>query len=130
MSEFKIDDIVMPRPSEWVTKPKILTRDSERLIGSGRLVAPYLGTVYETTWTYKYLDQFDYMTLYDAYILSCERNKSIEHDLETLDSNTGEVLKYRIYTQDDFQTPLYRIKDGIRYYTNVTFTFVGVGGGE
>ena len=130
MSDFKIDDIVMPRPSEWVTKPKILTRDSERLIGSGRLVAPYLGTVYETTWTYKYLDQFDYMTLYDAYILSCERNKSIEHDLETLDSNTGEVLKYRIYTQDDFQTPLYRIKDGIRYYTNVTFTFVGVGGGE
>ena len=80
--------------------------------------------------TYKYLDQFDYMTLYDAYILSCERNKSIEHDLETLDSNTGEVLNYRIYTQDDFQTPLYRIKDGIRYYTNVTFTFVGVGGGE
>ena len=48
MSEFKIDGIVMPRPSEWVTKPKILTRDSERLIGPG-LVAPYSGTVYETT---------------------------------------------------------------------------------
>lgn len=130
MGNFKIDGIDMPKPDVWDVKTNIVTRGSERLIGSGRLVAPFLGIVYETTWVYKYLEEEDYDILYDAYITSCTRNNSVEHDLTTLDSNTGLPLSYRMYTQNNFQAPLYSIRNGKRVYTEVTFTFVGVGGGE
>lgn len=125
---FTIDGKEMPKPSEWTTSPKIMTKDSERLVGSGKLVAPYLCTIWETTWVYKYLTQEQYDLLYDAYITSCARNKSVEHNFTTLDSNTGNILSYRMYTQSDFKAPLYRIKDGKRYYKDVSFAFVGVGG--
>lgn len=128
MGNFKIDGVDMPKPSSWSTSPHIMTSDSERLAGSGRLVAPYLTTIMETEWHYKYLSQADYDKLYDAYILSCARNRSIEHDLTTVDSNSGNVITYRVYTQSDFKAPLYRIRDGVRYYRDVKFTFVGVGG--
>lgn len=125
-----IDSIPMPRPHAFVTAPKIMTADAERLIGTGRLSAPYLQTVWETTWTYKTLVQEDYDALYDAYILSVARNKSIEHSLTTIDSNTGNLLSYTMYTQDDFIAHIYTMSNGKRQYTNVSFTFVGVGGGE
>lgn len=129
-SRFKIDGKVMPRPDEYHTRPRILTRDSQRLPGNGRLVAPYLGTVWETTWLYKYISRDKYLILYDAYILSCKRNKSIEHEFETVDSNTGEQLIYRMYTQDDFEARLHmvRLLNKETYYRDVLFTFVGVGG--
>lgn len=130
-TNFQIDEVDMPKPHIYKTRPMILTRDSERLVGSGRLIAPYLGTVWETQWTYKKLRGSDYDTIYEAYILSCDTNKSIEHTLKTLDSNTGDVLTYRIYTQDDFDGgAIARMENGIRIYKNITFTFVGVGGGE
>lgn len=127
---FTIDGAEMPIPSSWQTNPKIMTTDASRSITTGRLIAKYLQTVWETSWTYKVLYQEDYDKLYNAYILSCDRTKNIEHSFTTLDSNTGEILSYRMYTQDDFSAPLYMIRDGKRMYTNVTFTFVGVGGGE
>lgn len=125
-----IDGIEMPKPSSWMTKPNIMTSESERLVGNGKLVAKYLTTIWETTWTYKKLEQAEYDLLYDVYIKSCIRDKSLEHDFCTLDSNTGEVLSYRIYTQNDFQAPLYRIVNGKRVYKDITFTFIGVGGDD
>lgn len=127
---FMIDGVAMPIPDTWQTNPKIMTSDSHRTVSTGRLVAAYLQTVWETSWTYKVLWQEDYDRLYAAYITSCDANKSIEHSFSTLDSNTGRVLTYRMYTQDDFSAPLYMIRNGRRMYTDVTFTFVGVGGGE
>lgn len=130
MGYFQIDGVDMPKPSSWTTKPNILTAESERLVGNGKLVAPYLTTIWETTWTYKLLSQEDYDKLYDAYITSCIRNKNLEHDFSTLDSNTGKQLRYRMYTQNDFNAPLYRIHNGKRIYKDISFTFVGVGGEE
>lgn len=121
---FKIDGVEMPRPSNWLVNPKPLSTDAERVAGTGEAVIPYLRTVYEVTWEYKYLSQTDYDKLYDAYILSTIRNKSMYHTLETLDSNTGDVLTLNIYTQGDFSAPLYRIKDGVRFYKDVKFIFV------
>lgn len=128
MSNFKIDGKDMPKPSSWTTNPHIITADSERLAGSGRLITTYLTTVLETEWVYKYITQADYDILFDAYITSCRRNRSIEHTLTTIDSNTGGVISYKIYTQSDFKAPLYMVKNGVRYYRDITFTFVGVGG--
>ncbi len=130
MADFEIDGIAMPRPSSWVTKRVPLTSDSERLPGSGRLVAPYICMVLETEWTYKTLTQAEYDVLYDAYVLSSDRNKSIEHTIKTLDSNTGLSITYKMYLQSDFTAPLKRIRNGVREYVNISFTFVGVGGGE
>ena len=39
-------------------------------------------------------------------------------------SNSDKTLTLSIYTQGDFSAPLYRIKDGVRYYRDVEFTFV------
>lgn len=121
---FKIDGVEMPKPSSWQVNPKPMSSNSTRVAGTGEAIVPYLRTVYEVEWKYKYISQEDYDKLYDAYILSTIRNKSMYHTLETLDSNTGESLTLNIYTQGDFKGPLYRIKDGVRYYKDVTFTFV------
>lgn len=130
MSDFMIDGKDMPRPSDWLVNPKPISSDAERLIGNGRAVVPYLTTAYEVTWTYKYMTQEQYDVIYDAYILSTVRNKSMYHKLTTLDSNTGKSLTLDIYTQSDFSAPLYRIKGGKRYYTNIKFVFVSLGGDE
>ena len=132
--EFKIDGIDMPRPSEYQTIRHIMYDDPKRLIGSGRLVSPYKQTVLETEWLYKKMTGEEYDLIYDAYILSCERNKSGEHVLTTYDSNTGKNITYKIITESSMvngKKHLARIlPDGTREYRNVLFTFVGVGGGE
>lgn len=125
---FKIDGIEMPKPSSWQVNPKPLSSDAERLIGSGRMVIPYLSMAHEIVWNYKFISSDDYDKLYDAYIRATHRNKSMYHTLETLDSNSDNTLTFDIYTQSDFQAPLYRIKNGKRYYKDVTFTFVSLGG--
>lgn len=125
---FKIDGIEMPKPSSWQVNPKPLSSDAERLIGSGRMVIPYLSMAHEIVWIYKFISADDYDKLYDAYIRATHRNKSMYHTLETLDSNSDNTLTFDIYTQSDFQAPLYRIKNGKRYYKDVTFTFVSLGG--
>lgn len=130
MSDFMIDGIDMPKPSDWLVNPKPMSSDAERLVGSGKMVIPYLTTAYEVTWTYKYLSSEDYDKLYDAYILSTIRNKSMYHTLTTKDSNSNNVMTLDIYTQSDFSAPLYRIKNGIRYYKDVKFVFVSLGGDE
>lgn len=127
---FTIDGKSMPMPSSWVTSPQIMTTDAKRTVSTGRLVAKYLQTVWVTEWTYAYITQEQYDILYNAYILSCDINKNIEHTFTTIDSNTGKLLSYKMYTQNDFKAPLYRVRNGIREYVNVTFTFTGVGGGE
>ena len=104
----------MPKPSDWLVNPKPMSSDAERLVGSGKMVIPYLTTAWEVTWTYKYLSSADYDKLYDAYILSTIRNKSMYHTLKTKDSNSDNVMTLEIYTQSDFTAPLYRIKKGIR----------------
>ena len=128
MSDFMIDGIDMPKPSDWLVNPKPMSSDAERLVGSGKMVIPYLTTAWEVTWTYKYLSSADYDKLYDAYILSTIRNKSMYHTLKTKDSNSDNVMTLEIYTQSDFTAPLYRIKNGIRYYKDVKFVFVSLGG--
>lgn len=128
--EFAIDGVEMPRPSDWEVDRQILSSDSERLIGSGKAIVPYLTTVYVTTWKYKYLSSADYDKLDAAYIKSTIANKSMYHTLTTRDSNSDDILTIDIYTQGDFKAPLYRIKNGVRYYKDVTFTFVGLGGDE
>lgn len=130
MSDFMIDGIDMPKPSDWLVNPKPMSSDAERLVGSGKMVIPYLTTAYEVTWTYKYLSSDDYDKLYDAYILSTIRNKSMYHTLTTKDSNSNNVMTLDIYTQSDFSAPLYRIKNGVRYYKDVKFVFVSLGGDE
>lgn len=121
---FKIDGVEMPRPSDWLVNPKPMSIDAERVAGTGEAIVPYLRTVYEVTWTYKYLSSEDYDKLYNAYIKNTITNRSMYHTLETLDSNSNETLTLNIYTQGDFTAPLYRIKDGIRYYRDVKFVFV------
>jgi hypothetical protein len=128
--EFAIDGIEMPRPSDWLVNPKPMSSDAERLVGTGKMVIPYLTTAWEVTWTYKYLSQEDYDKLYDAYILSTIRNKNMYHTLITKDSNSNEIKTLEIYTQSDFTAPLYRIKNGKRYYKDVKFVFVSLGGDE
>ena len=130
MSDFMIDGKDMPKPSDWLVNPKPMSSDAERLVGSGKMVIPYLTTAWEVTWTYKYLSSEDYDKLYDAYILSTIRNKSMYHTLTTKDSNSNKVMTLDIYTQSDFSAPLYRIKNGIRYYKDVKFVFVSLGGDE
>jgi hypothetical protein len=130
MSDFKIDGKDMPKPSDWLVNPKPMSADAERLVGSGRMVIPYLTTAYEIIWTYKYLSQEDYDKLYDAYIRETIRSKSMYHTLTTKDSNSDEVLEFDIYTQSDFSSPLYRIKNGKRYYKDVKFVFITLGGDE
>ena len=130
MSDFMIDGIDMPKPSDWLVNPKPMSSDAERLVGSGKMVIPYLTTAWEVTWTYKYLSSEDYDKLYDAYILSTIRNKSMYHTLTTKDSNSDEIMTLDIYTQSDFSAPLYRIKNGKRYYKDVKFVFVSLGGDE
>lgn len=130
MSDFMIDGKDMPKPSDWLVNPKPMSSDAERLVGSGKMVIPYLTTAYEVTWTYKYLSSKEYDKLYDAYILSTIRNKSMYHKLTTKDSNSNKTLTLDIYTQSDFSAPLYRIKNGIRYYKDVKFVFVSLGGDE
>ena len=121
---FMLDGKPMPIPSSWQVDPKILTRDSKRKLSTGALWAPYICTVYTVTWTYKYLSSTDYDKLYNAYIQKTFDNRSMYHTLETQDSNSNKTLTLSIYTQGDFSAPLYRIKDGIRYYRDVEFTFV------
>ena len=130
MSDFMIDGIDMPKPSNWLVNPKPMSSDAERLVGTGKMVIPYLTTAWEITWTYKYLSSEDYDKLYDAYILSTIRNKSMYHTLTTKDSNSNKVMTLDIYTQSDFSAPLYRIKNGKRYYKDIKFVFVSLGGDE
>lgn len=130
MSDFMIDGVAMPIPDDYLINPKPMSSDAERLVGSGKMVIPYLTTAYEVTWTYKYLSSKDYDKLYDAYILSTIRNKSMYHKLTTKDSNSNKTVTLDIYTQSDFSAPLYRIKKGIRYYRDVKFVFVSLGGDE
>lgn len=128
---FKIDGVSMPKPSSYQTNPKILTGDAHRLIGNGRMVVPYVTTVWETTWHYKLIDGAMYDVIYNAYITATVNNKNMYHSLTTIDSNTGNSKTYQIYTQDDFAGHLYRVKpDGTREYDDVSFVFVGVGGEE
>lgn len=128
--EFAIDGIEMPKPSDWLVNPKPISDEAERLIGNGRAVVPYLTTAYEVTWTYKYLSAEQYDKLYDAYIRATTRNKNMYHTLTTRDSNSDDILTLDIYTQNDFSAPLYRIKNGVRYYKDVKFVFVSLGGDE
>ena len=121
---FKIDGVEMPRPSEWLINPKPLSSDAERVAGTGEAVVPYLRMVYEVTWTYKYIQTQDFDKLYNAYIKATIKNKSMYHTIETLDSNSDETLSLNVYTQSDFSAPLYRIKNGIRYYKDVKLVFV------
>lgn len=130
MSDFMIDGKDMPKPSDWLVNPKPMSSDAERLVGSGKMVIPYLTTAWEITWTYKYLSSADYDKLYDAYIMETIRKKNFYHTLTTKDSNSDKVLTYDIYTQSDFSAPLYRIKNGVRYYKDVKFVFVSLGGDE
>ena len=130
MSDFMIDGIDMPKPSDWLVNPKPMSSDAERLVGTGKMIIPYLTTAWEVTWTYKYLSSEDYDKLYDAYILSTIRKKSMYHKLTTKDSNSDKVMTLDIYTQSDFSAPLYRIKNGKRYYKDVKFVFVSLGGDE
>lgn len=121
---FKIDGVEMPRPSSWLVRPKPLASDAERIAGTGEAVVPYLRTVYEVTWTYKFLESADFDKLYNAYIQNTITNGNMYHTLETLDSNSDNTLTLNIYTQGDFEAPLYRIKNGVRQYTNIDFVFV------
>lgn len=130
MADFELDGVEMPRPSVWQTKPKLLVKEAERLIGNNRLVTDYSGVVPETTWTYKRIRQADYDILYAKYIIACAINKSIEHEVKTLDSNTGKVINYTGYTENNFEAALYRIRNGVRIYHNVVVTIVGVGGDD
>jgi hypothetical protein len=52
------------------------------------------------------------------------------HTLTTRDSNSDDIMILDIYTQSDFTAHLYRIKDGVRYYKDVEFVFVSLGGEE
>lgn len=128
--EFAIDGVEMPRPSDWLVNPKPISSDAERLIGNGKAVVPYLTTAYEVTWTYRYLSSDDYDKLYTAYIKKTIENKSMYHTLITKDSNSDNIMTLEIYTQSDFSAPLYRIKNGKRYYKDVKFVFVSLGGDE
>ena len=128
---FMIDDQPMPIPSSWQVDPQILTRDAKRKISNGRLHAPYICTVYTITWTYKYLSSDDYKTLYEAYIKATSTNKNIKHYAASADSNRKDaVFATKIYTEDSFKAPLYRINPdtGEHYYKDVVFKLVSVGG--
>jgi hypothetical protein len=128
--EFAIDGIEMPKPSDWLVNPKPMASDSERTAGTGKAIVPYLTTAYEVTWTYKFLSAEQYDILYDAYIRKTTQNKSMYHTLTTRDSNSDDIMELEIYTQGDFTAPLYRIKNGVRYYKDVKFVFVSLGGDD
>ena len=129
-NDFQIDNIPMPKPHEWAVYPNPVSQDAERLPGTGRMINPYLTMCWTIEWKYKYLSADQYDLLYDAYILSCVRNRSLYHTIRTRDSNSDSVKDFEIYTQSDFKAPLYRIKNGVRYYRDITFTFITRGGDE
>lgn len=127
------DWVDLPKPSSWLVNPKPLMSDATRAPGTGIVSMAYITTAYEIVWTYKYLSQDDYDVLYNAYVQSSINNKYPFHIIKSRDSNTDQIIYATIYLQSDFQAPLYRIKhngDGTttRYYKDVTFTFVSVGG--
>ena len=130
MSDFMIDGVDMPAPSSWQTNVVPNSSDPERAVATGELFADYVNYTLETIWTYKYLSQSDYDTLYNAYTLSTIRNRNLFHTLTTRDSNTDSVITYTMYLQSDFKAPLYRIKideetgERTRYYKDVSFTFI------
>ena len=130
MADFMIDNIEMPKPDEWATTTELLSSSAGRLPGSGKMVIEYLSTTYKTEWKYKLMTGAEFDTVYDAYVKSCKTNKSFEHSFKTLSSIDGSSLSYTMYTQNEVAAPLYMIKNGVRYYKDVTFTFVGVGGDE
>ena len=124
MAQFAIDGKEMPRPSSWLVNPKPLSLDATRVAATGEAIVPFLRSVYEVTWTYKFLSTNDYDKLYNAYIQDTIDRQDMYHVLTTLDSNSDKILTLNIYTQSDFTAPLYRIKNGIRYYKDVKFVFV------
>lgn len=132
-SRFKIDGVSMPKPSSWGCNPNIMSRDAGRLAGNGKMVIPYLSTVWTTEWNYNYLEEDDFDIIWDAYVESTIENKNFYHTLETLD-NKGRRKVYKVYTEDKPYAPIafYKHRNGreIRCYTNLKFTFVGVGGEE
>lgn len=130
MSDFMIDGKDMPKPHDWLVNVKPMSQDAERLIGNGRIIVPWLGVAHEITWTYKYLSSAEYDVIFDAYIRATVRNKNFYHTITTKDSNSDDVLTFEMYTQSDFTAPLYRIKDGVRYYKDVKFVFVTRGGDD
>lgn len=130
MGNFKLGGVDMPKPHTWEVDLVPLRTDSERLPATGRFVSNFVCYTKQVIWTYKKLTEDEYKLLYDNYVNSCTVENKGETTITTEDSNTGEVITLIIYVQDDFKAPLYRINNGKREYRNITFTFVGVGGGE
>lgn len=121
---FKIDGKDMPRPDDWQVNPKPLASDAERVAATGEAIVPFLREVYEVTWKYRFIKANDFDKIYNAYIQSSIDNRNMYHTLETQDSNSDRTLTLNIYTQGDFQAPLYWIRNGIRYYKDISFVFV------
>ena len=130
-NNFQIDGVSMPKPHKYLVNYKPMSADAERLIGNGRLVIPYLTTVYEITWEYSKIEEEQYDLIFNQYVKNTTKNKSFYHTIKTKDSNGG-IIETEIYTQGDFTAPLARIDPitGNRIYENIKFIFVSLGGDD
>lgn len=140
-NDFQIDGVSCPIPNEFNTATQIVSTDnSGRLAGNGEMKIEILTHVFVTTWKYSFMTGDEYDIIYNNYIRNTIVNKNMYHTLKTINSNTGNSLTYRIYTQDELQSPLKKLApsqsyymglhfiNGVRVYQDVTFNFVGVGG--
>lgn len=141
--DFQIDDVNMPIPNNYNTTTQIIsTDDSGRLAGNGAMQIDFLTHVFVTTWSYTFMTGDEFDIVYKNYVENTIKNKNMYHTLKTINSNTGESLTYRIYTQDEISAQLKKYSknqchymglqfiNGVRLYQDVVFTFVGVGGEE
>lgn len=122
--DYAIDGVPMPTPSEAYIEVSPMTLDAKRMPGNGQMVAPYLGTAFNVTWKYKWLNAAQFKRIYDTYILGTISKKDMFHTVKTLDTNTGESRELTIYTQDKLGQAPYMIKNGVRYFRDVTLSMV------
>lgn len=126
--DFQIDGVSMPTPHDARVSVNIMTQDAKRLPGNGEMIAPYAGTAFNITWKYKMLNAAQYKLLYDALITGTVNNKNVFHTIKTVDYDSGAVIEKTIYVQATFDSPIYMIRDGIRYFRDVTLTMVDKAG--
>lgn len=117
--DFQIDGVSMPTPDKVKVDVNGMTVDAKRLPGNGEMIAPYLGTAFNVTWEYKWLNAAEYKLLYDAYVKINHINKDIFHTIKTIDMNEGDIKEFTQYTEASFGNAPYIIRKGVRYFKDV-----------
>lgn len=125
---FRINNISMPRPHQFITKWKWLNKDAETDTETGQVILNPICRKVETTWKYKLLRDDQFMMIYNQVFQQSKDN--YKKPFTTLHSVTFRVINYTTYEPDDFVPPECTgvETDGHRYYKNIEFHFTNIGG--